>query len=74
MIGHYLYSITLPDGRVYIGLSRDPEKRFSEHCRASSYIGEAIRHYGPEKCKLRILCKGEPSFISELEESAIDAF
>jgi hypothetical protein len=70
----YLYSITLPDGRVYIGRSGDPENRFTEHCKASSYIGEAIRHYGAENCKLRILCVGEETYISELEDFAIDAF
>jgi hypothetical protein len=74
MIANYLYSITLPDGRVYIGRSGDPEKRFTEHCKACSYIGEAIRHYGPENCKLRILCAGEETYISELEEFAIYAF
>jgi hypothetical protein len=74
MTAHYLYCITLPDGRAYIGRSVDPERRFSEHCSASSYIGEAIRHHGPEKCKRRILCVGEETYISELEELAIYAF
>lgn len=74
MSAYYLYCITLPDRRAYIGRSANPTRRFSQHCMASSYIGEAIRHYGPEKCKLRILCVGKESYISELEEFAIDAF
>ena len=74
MIISFLYSITLPDGRIYIGRSRNPEKRFSQHCKAKSYIGEAIRHYGPESCKFRTLCKGEETYTSDLEGRAIDAF
>ena len=61
MIAHYLYRITMPDGRSYIGRSDNPTRRFSEHCSNTSYVGAAIRLYGPENCKLRIYAPARKS-------------
>lgn len=46
----FVYCITNhANGKQYIGItSRSIEKRFSEHCKADSYIGKAIRKHGVE--------------------------
>jgi hypothetical protein len=70
---HYLYRILLPDG-VYIGKAVDPQSRFSDHCRADSYVGDAIRRFGRQNCRLQILCAGSEAYISDLEQRAILKF
>jgi hypothetical protein len=74
MTMHYLYRILLPDGLAYIGRSKQPKLRFSEHCRADSYVGEAIRRHGRDNCVLQILCAGSEAYISDLEKRAIEKF
>ena len=42
-----LYRIVIPDGRAYIGVTKNsPARRFSDHCRAQTLVGEAIRQAG----------------------------
>jgi len=74
MTVHYLYRILLPDGRAYIGVSMRPERRFSDHCRADSYVGAAIRRHGAHNCEVQILCAGSKDYIYDLEERAIKTF
>ena len=73
----FLYRITLPDGRAYIGVSKNPCKRFGEHCRNSSrrcYIDQTIREVGKENVIFQVLVGGARSFIYELEKKAIAKF
>ena len=60
---HYLYLILLPDGRGYIGVSADPDRRFSSHCApsAGTFISKAILHHGRHSCHFKILCEGHAS-------------
>lgn len=58
----YVYSITSPSNKRYIGITkRNPENRFREHIRHSingiyqRKIYKAIRHYGKENMKMEIL-------------------
>ena len=55
MSNYYLYRISVPDGKSYIGITNCPKKRFDEHCGAESGIGQAIRRHGRDKCKFEIL-------------------
>jgi hypothetical protein len=70
----HLYRILLPDGRSYIGVAKDPRARFSGHSGAPTRIGEAIRRYGRNACRLEILCVGSRDYILDLERHAIIAF
>jgi hypothetical protein len=72
----YLYRVILPDGRGYIGVSINPKLRFRVHSSPStrSFIGEAIRHYGRQACRLEILCAGSCDYMYQLERHAIAAF
>ena len=59
----YIYKITnLINGKIYIGQSVDPMRRFSEHCRSCDYVSlihQAIKKYGKENFKLEIIDQGE---------------
>lgn len=74
MIKHYLYRIVLPDGLAYIGVSLDPQQRFSNHCSSKIPLGRAIQRYGRENCKFEILCVGTEKYIYALEGRAIQKF
>ena len=74
MIKHYLYMILVPDGRAYVGVSLDPQRRFSEHGSENSPLGKAIQRYGRERCEFKVLCVGPQDFIYDLEREAIRKF
>ena len=70
----YLYKITVPDGREYIGVSKSLSRRFSCHSRTASLIGGAIRQAGPKNVRLQTLVRGEREYIYALEPKAIKVF
>ena len=55
--------LTGPNKKSYIGYSNNPERRFKEHSKAKSLIGNAVRKYGKEGFILDILDVG--SFLKE---------
>lgn len=72
----YIYKISnTVNDKVYIGLTtRNPRKRFSEHCVANSLIGRAIRKHGIVSFNVEVidtamskgeLCKKERYWIRE---------
>ena len=69
---HYLYLILLPDGRGYIGVSADPDRRFAPS--AGTFISKAILHHGRHSCHFKILCEGPRKYMYYLERRAIKAF
>ena len=75
----YVYRITnLVTGKVYIGQSRDPLKRWSEHVHAASgdtgltYIHRALRKYGPDNFGFEVLSyHGTQAEVDEAEVKQI---
>jgi group I intron endonuclease len=71
----FLYIITnLLNGKEYIGVSKRPKYRFTDHARSKTAIGNAIRKYGKENFKLRILVEGNDIYITDLEPRCILAY
>jgi hypothetical protein len=69
-----LYRITMPDGRAYIGVSKDMPTRLRNHRRSKHPVGLAIREAGFENVRPEILVRGERDYIYDLERRAIEAF
>jgi len=72
---YYLYRITAPDGRAYIGVSECPRTRWSKHCRDhQSAIYDAARTFGRTTMRFETLACGSREYIYELEINAIRVF
>lgn len=51
---HYVYKLTDPSGKSYIGVTKDFKRRMKEH-RTSKYpIGVALREFGEDNFKVQI--------------------
>lgn len=70
----FLYRITLPDGCMYFGVAKNPQRRFVEHCRSPYVIGQEIRKSKREAIRFEILVCGEDWYIFELEAQSVAAF
>ena len=51
---HYLYKLTDPEGKSYIGVTCNFKRRMKEHRRSTWPVGVAIRHFGEENFKVEI--------------------
>ena len=75
---YYLYKIeNLVNGKIYIGITNNPERRFKEH--KSSYgcsplVRAAILKYGVSSFSFDLLCCGDKEYIQELEAKAISEY
>ena len=69
----YLYQITTPNQKIYIGITDNPQQRWNHHCKPSSVsrsaIAAAIQKYGKDNVKFEIL----QTFNSEKEALAAEA-
>ena len=74
----YIYCITSPSGKKYIGQTiRNYEKRFKEHCSLSNsciILEKAIRKYGKDKMKFEILLIIDNELLNEYEIKFIDIY
>lgn len=75
----YIYRLTSPSGRSYIGLSKDVRKRWSEHQLSarnneSNTLHKAIRKYGWNSFNKEVIATGLYVNIKFLEISAIYIF
>lgn len=73
-----LYSLNFPNGKKYIGMSKDAKGRFVAHKAGAARGGKlpihnALRKYGVD-VGLQILCVGEKNYISDLEIKAIATY
>lgn len=52
----YLYVITNRlNGKRYVGVTNNTERRWRQHARADSYIGSAIRKYGTNNFSFQVI-------------------
>lgn len=63
----YVYQLTSPNGKSYIGVAKDVLVRFRTHARSRHAIGKAIRKYGAENFKIEILLIAEPEVCYQFE-------
>ena len=74
-----LYSLEFPNGKRYIGISQDAKERFITHMDVARNSGNlpvycAIRKYGEQNIRLKILVIGNRDYILDLEVKAISIF
>jgi len=76
----YLYKITnAVNGMEYIGVSKNPEKRFKKHCEKPqdsrrSILRNAIQAHGKDNFSLQILCKSTAEYCYEMESKLIEGY
>lgn len=74
----YLYKITNTiNNKIYIGSSKDPDRRFKAHKRKSSAclkLKYAIIEYGQENFKMEVLCLGGEEYILDIEQKLIEVY
>jgi group I intron endonuclease len=75
----YVYRITNKvNGMQYIGVSKNPRRRFNEHARrmlkSKSVIKCAMLKYGVENFVMDILCKASQKYCYELEAKVVATF
>lgn len=78
---HYLYKITnLVNGKMYIGVTKDPEQRKRQHFHSRPSKGKdypirhAVKKYGKDNFSFEVLCIGSEDYIYDLEKKAIIAY
>ena len=73
---YYLYSLTFPNRKRYIGYTMRPRGRMQSHkspgCNPTSLVRRAISKFGLPK--MQVLCVGRRKYIATLEAKAIEAF
>lgn len=77
-MSYWLYRLQFPNGKIYLGISCAPAKRFSQHARRTITgsrlpVHCAFRKYGAENVLLELLCCGERKYIADLEVKMIAA-
>lgn len=75
----YLYSITNKvNGKLYVGITSQPRKRFDFHCRKdlndNMAIRRSIKKYGRENFEFKVMMNGSRSYCAEMEKKAIISF
>lgn len=74
MTNALLYRLTAPNGKQYIGVTRQLlAKRIRDHSRLDTVIGRAVRKYGV-KMNAEILVIGLVNYIFNMEKAAIMIF
>jgi len=67
----FIYKITSPSGKIYIGQTIDLKRRFKKyenlHCKSQSKIYNSILKYGFENHKLEIICECNINELNEKE-------
>jgi predicted GIY-YIG superfamily endonuclease len=51
---HYLYKLTDPNGKTYVGVTCNFKRRMKEHRRSDWPVGKAIRELGEENFKVEL--------------------
>jgi len=76
LIMGFIYCITSPSGKQYIGQTRrNCDKRFNEHCKSPKsciLLENAINKYGKDNMKFEILLEINNEFLDKYESMYID--
>ncbi len=51
---HYLYKLTDPNGKVYVGVTCNFKRRMKEHRKSDWPIGKALRQFGEKNFKVEL--------------------
>lgn len=71
----YIYKITSPEGKVYIGQTSRFRDRLLEHRKSDHPIGAALRRFGVTNCRIEVIWTTiDPQLANHLEEAAIQLF
>jgi len=78
MSTYYLYVLEFPNNKEYVGISNNASQRLKRHIikynsGSSLPVHRAIRKYGADNIKQRILCIGDREYIADLEVAMISA-
>lgn len=79
-MNYYLYKITnLVNGKLYIGVTNNPNKRKRQHLyedknNKNPLIKAAIAKYGVESLMFEVICIGNQEYIYDLERKAVEAY
>lgn len=73
-----LYRLTFPDGKVYVGVTDDPKRRWATKYKGSA-CGDAIEKFGWENVKKEIIVSLEPNVcnhqaVAKLEREFIKLY
>jgi len=73
---YYLYELLFPNGKRYIGYSKNPLDRFWTHQHSLSElpVHRAVRRHGTSSIQFRVICAGNLKYIADLEIRAIAAY
>lgn len=64
-----VYRLSFPSGKEYIGVTTDPKRRLTEHERAKTLVGSAIRKHGFPAVQILAICTEDYAY--ELERKAV---
>ncbi len=67
-----VYRLSLPNGKSYIGVTTDLERRLSEHRCRDTLIGRAIRKHGEPSVQVLVICSEDTAY--DIERKAVLAF
>ena len=75
-MNYFVYKITFPSNKVYIGCTNNPDRRMGEHrCQTCNrLIGEQIKKYGWGKAEMSVLDKYESKDYALEKESDLIAY
>ena len=76
---YYLYALVFPNGKLYFGISYDPENRWDGHKKAARngsklVVYNAIRKYGADNVFMTIGAQGKPEEMCAAETEHIARF
>jgi len=62
----FIYLITnLKNKKQYVGISKNPKKRFYQHCHSKTILGYDIKKHGKESFSFEVLAKSENPVTSK---------
>ncbi len=69
---HAVYRLSFPNGKGYIGVTANPERRLKEHERANTLVGCAIRKHGLPALQVLAVCTRDYAY--DFEYKAVRGF